>query len=382
MTDLRLFVALASLVPRRTFYNTVYLKRVAGRLSGVPLVNHPSTSDVVLKVRGLVTSFKTDDGVVRALDGVGFEIKRGKTLGVVGESGCGKSVTSLSIMKLLPQGSGWVESGSIHFDGHDLLKLSDEDMRVLRGNRIAMIFQEPMTALNPVFTAGDQIVEVFKTHRGMSAAEARSEALKMMDMVRIPDPERRLDEYPHQMSGGMKQRVMIAMALACQPLLLIADEPTTALDVTIQAQILRLMKELQKTMGTSIMFITHDLGVIAEMADDVIVMYAGQVVESAGVIDLFDSPQHPYTKGLLASIPDARQSKSDGLPTIKGSVPSLKNLPTGCRFSERCPYAQKRCLQEQPSLRIYNSSHGVACHFAEEISNGKLKPVSDGLGRR
>lgn len=346
------------------------------------MVNQPSTSDVVLKVKGLVTSFRTDDGVVRALDGVAFEIKRGKTLGVVGESGCGKSVTSLSIMQLLPQGSGWVESGSIQFDGHDLLRLSHDDMRALRGNRLAMIFQEPMTALNPVFTAGDQIIEVFKTHRGMSTAEARSEALKMMDMVRIPDPERRLDEYPHQMSGGMKQRVMIAMALACQPLLLIADEPTTALDVTIQAQILRLMKELQKTMGTSIMFITHDLGVIAEMADDVIVMYAGQVVESAGVIDLFDSPLHPYTKGLLASIPDARQSKSDGLPTIKGSVPSLKNLPTGCRFSERCPYVQKRCLQEQPLLRMYNSSHGAACHFAEEISSGNLKPVSDGRGRR
>ena len=360
----------------------MFVKRAVGRMSGDALVKHPSTSDVVLKVGGLVTCFKTDDGVVRALDGVGFEIKRGKTLGVVGESGCGKSVTSLSIMQLLPQGAGWVESGSISFDEHDLLKLSDEEMRALRGNRIAMIFQEPMTALNPVFTAGDQIIEVFKTHRGMSASEARSEALKMMEMVRIPDPERRLDEYPHQMSGGMKQRVMIAMALACQPLLLIADEPTTALDVTIQAQILRLMKELQKNMGTSIMFITHDLGVIAEMADDVIVMYAGQVVETAGVIELFDSPLHPYSQGLLASIPDARQSKSDSLPTIKGSVPSLKNLPAGCRFSERCPYVQERCIAEQPTLKMFSASHGVACHFAADISNGNLKPASDGNGRR
>lgn len=330
--------------------------------------------DAVLRVEGLVTTFKTDDGSVTALDGVSFEIKRGKTLGVVGESGCGKSVTSLSIMRLLSQGSGRIESGSILFDGKELLSLSDEEMRGLRGNRIAMIFQEPMTALNPVFTAGDQIIEVFKTHRAMTADSARAAALKMMELVRIPDPERRLDEYPHQMSGGMKQRVMIAMALACQPALIIADEPTTALDVTIQAQILRLMKDLQEQMGTSIMFITHDLGVIAEVADDVIVMYAGQVIESADVMSLFDRPHHPYTRGLLASIPDGRRSRDSELPTIKGSVPSLKALPKGCRFAERCPYAEKVCTAERPELKQIGPGHSVACHFAKDIAGGHLKP--------
>lgn len=331
-------------------------------------------NDTVLAVENLVTSFRTDDGVVTALDGVSFQIRRGRTLGVVGESGCGKSVTSLSIMRLLPQGSGRVDAGQILFDGQDLLQIPEQEMRSLRGNRIAMIFQEPMTALNPVFTAGDQIIEVFKTHRSMDSNAARSAALKMMELVRIPDPERRLDEYPHQMSGGMKQRVMIAMALACQPALIIADEPTTALDVTIQAQILRLMKDLQSELGTSIMFITHDLGVIAEVADDVIVMYAGQVVESADVVSLFDNPRHPYTRGLLASIPDARQSREAALPTIKGTVPSLKDLPQGCRFFDRCPYSQPRCLAESPKLVTTDSSHGVACHFADDIDRGAMKP--------
>jgi len=331
-------------------------------------------NDTVLAVKNLVTSFRTDDGVVTALDGVSFQIRRGRTLGVVGESGCGKSVTSLSIMRLLPQGSGRVDAGQILFDGQDLLQIPEQEMRSLRGNRIAMIFQEPMTALNPVFTAGDQIIEVFKTHRFMDSNAARSAALKMMELVRIPDPERRLDEYPHQMSGGMKQRVMIAMALACQPALIIADEPTTALDVTIQAQILRLMKDLQSELGTSIMFITHDLGVIAEVADDVIVMYAGQVVESADVVSLFDHPRHPYTRGLLASIPDARQSREAALPTIKGTVPSLKDLPQGCRFFDRCPYSQPRCLAESPKLVTTDNSHGVACHFADDIDRGAMKP--------
>ncbi len=337
--------------------------------------------DAVLRVEGLVTTFKTDDGLVTALDGVGFEIKRGKTLGVVGESGCGKSVTSLSIMRLLPQGSGRIEAGRILFDGQDLLSLTDDQMRGLRGNRIAMIFQEPMTALNPVFTAGEQIVEVFETHRAMTASEARSAAMKMMELVRIPDPERRLDEYPHQMSGGMKQRVMIAMALACQPALIIADEPTTALDVTIQAQILRLMRDLQEQMGTSIMFITHDLGVIAEVADDVIVMYAGQVIESADVVSLFDRPHHPYTMGLLASIPDGRRSRDSELPTIKGSVPSLKALPRGCRFAERCPYADDTCVTEPPVLRSIENGHRVACHFAKDIVSGQRKPKASQAAR-
>lgn len=326
----------------------------------------------VLRVSNLVTSFKTDDGTVKALDGVGFKILRGRTLGVVGESGCGKSVTSLSIMRLLPQDSGRVESGEILFDGKDLTRLSEDEMRSLRGNRIAMIFQEPMTALNPVFTAGEQIIEVFETHRGMNRLEARAAALKMMEMVRIPDPERRLDEYPHQMSGGMKQRVMIAMALACEPALIIADEPTTALDVTIQAQILRLMQDLQKETGASIMFITHDLGVIAEVADDVVVMYAGQVVESADVVSLFDSPLHPYTAGLLASIPSSGKSREAALPTIKGTVPSLKNLPSGCRFADRCPYKQDKCVREKPMLRVIEGAHSVACHFASEIKQGGI----------
>lgn len=332
-------------------------------------------SDIVLSVENLVTSFRTDDGVVTALDGVSFQIRKGRTLGVVGESGCGKSVTSLSIMRLLPHGVGQVDQGHIFFDGQDLLKLSEQEMRSLRGNRMAMIFQEPMTALNPVFTAGEQIIEVFKTHRSMNSAEARRSALKMMDLVRIPDPERRLDEYPHQMSGGMKQRVMIAMSLACRPALIIADEPTTALDVTIQAQILKLMKDLQSELGTSIMFITHDLGVIAEVADDVIVMYAGQVVESSDVTSLFDRPRHPYTRGLLESIPDGRQSRDLALPTIKGAVPSLKNLPRGCRFYERCPYSQPRCASESPNLKSIQESHqSVACHFASEIARGEIKP--------
>lgn len=339
-----------------------------------------SASDVVLKVEGLVTSFRTDDGTVTALDGVGFEIARGKTLGIVGESGCGKSVTSLSIMGLLPSGVGKIEAGKIVFDGKDLVKLPEADMRSIRGNRIAMIFQEPMTALNPVFTAGEQIIEVFMTHRDMNRAEARKAALEMMEMVRIPDPERRLDEYPHQMSGGMKQRVMIAMALACKPSVIIADEPTTALDVTIQSQILRLMQDLQKKTGTSIMFITHDLGVIAEMADEVVVMYAGQVIEKADVTEIFDRPLHPYTRGLLASIPHAGQNRDDKLPTIKGSVPSLKNLPAGCRFFGRCPYRQNRCQAENPALKFENSKHGVACHFFAEIASNKISANYDGLG--
>lgn len=330
--------------------------------------------DVVLRVEGLVTSFRTDDGKVRALDGVGFEIARGKTLGIVGESGCGKSVTSLSIMGLLPSGVGKIEAGKIIFDGKNLATLNEEEMRSIRGNRIAMIFQEPMTALNPVFTAGEQIIEVFMTHRQMTRSDARKAALEMMEMVRIPDPERRLDEYPHQMSGGMKQRVMIAMALACSPAVIIADEPTTALDVTIQSQILRLMQDLQKKTGTSIMFITHDLGVIAEMADDVVVMYAGQVIERADVATLFDKPMHPYTKGLLASIPHADQNRDAKLQTISGSVPSLKDLPAGCRFYGRCPYRQTHCQSAAPSLTKVNNSHAVACHFSSEIQSGSLKP--------
>jgi oligopeptide/dipeptide ABC transporter ATP-binding protein len=329
---------------------------------------------IVLAVRGLVTSFRTDHGTVKALDGVGFTIKRGRTLGVVGESGCGKSVTSLSIMRLLPSGAGRIDAGEILFDGRDLTKLSEHDMRRIRGNRMAMIFQEPMTALNPVFTAGDQIMEVFITHRHMTKDQARQAALKMMEKVRIPDPERRLDEYPHQMSGGMKQRIMIAMALACEPAVIIADEPTTALDVTIQAQILRLMQDLQRETGTAIMFITHDLGVIAEIADDVVVMYAGQVVERADVESIFDRAMHPYTQGLLASIPRADHSRERALPTIGGAVPSLKKVTDGCRFYDRCTYRQERCVGEQPKLVEMAIGHEVACHFAGSIADGSIRP--------
>lgn len=317
----------------------------------------------VIDVQKIVTKFRTDDGEVTALDGVSFAIGRGRTLGVVGESGCGKSVTSLSIMGLLPQGVGKVESGAILFEGKDLASLSDAEMRKIRGNRIAMIFQEPMTALNPVFTAGEQIAEVFMTHRGMNRKEALDAALKMMEKVRIPDAPRRLEEYPHQMSGGMKQRVMIAMALACEPALIIADEPTTALDVTIQAQILRLMQDLQRETGTAIMFITHDLGVIAEMADDVVVMYAGQVIESTDAVTLFDHASHPYTKGLLQSIPSSEHTRDKHLPTIAGTVPSLSQLPSGCRFQDRCPLRQPICKQESPKLREVSKGHLVACHM-------------------
>ncbi len=322
------------------------------------------TRQDVLEVKDLVTIFYTDAGLVTAVQGVSLKIEKGKTLGVVGESGCGKSVTSLSIMGLLPKNVGKVSSGTISFEGKDLAKLSESQMQKIRGNRIAMIFQEPMTALNPVFTAGEQIMEVFETHRNMNRGQAREAALKMLIKVRIPDPERRLDEYPHQMSGGMKQRIMIAMALACEPALIIADEPTTALDVTIQAQILRLMQELQRETGTAILFITHDLSVIAEMADQVVVMYAGQVIESADVMTLFDSAAHPYTQGLLNSIPKHGQTKSNPLPAIPGLVPSLRGLPVGCSFQDRCKLRQEECSKAAPKLEALSEGHSVACFVA------------------
>jgi oligopeptide/dipeptide ABC transporter ATP-binding protein len=322
-------------------------------------------SDFVLEVQNLVTTFRTDEGLLTALDQVSFSIPKGRTLGVVGESGSGKSVTSLSIMGLLPKGVGQVASGAILFDGKDLLQNSDNEMQKIRGHKISMIFQEPMTALNPVFTVGEQIREVLINHRGMSQSDATAATLAMMKKVRISDPEQRIDEYPHQMSGGMKQRVVIAMALACEPSLIIADEPTTALDVTIQRQILSLMSDLQQETGTAIMLVTHDLGVIAEMADEVVVMYAGQVVESADVASLFDRPKHPYTQGLLHSIPKSDQSKSEPLPAIKGLVPSLRNMPKGCRFQERCPHKIDICKREVPKLRSLTNAHKVACHIVD-----------------
>ena len=314
----------------------------------------------LLEVRDLRTDFHTDDGVFRAVDGVSFAIERGRSLGVVGESGCGKSVTALSIMGLVPQPPGRIASGEVRFEGTDLLKLSPAGMRDLRGNQMAMIFQEPMTSLNPAFTIGDQIVEGLLRHRRLGREAAREQAIEMLRRVRIPSPEARYDDYPHRLSGGMRQRAMIAMALVCSPRLLIADEPTTALDVTIQAQILDLMRTLREETGTAIMLITHDLGVVAEFADDVVVMYAGRIVEQAGVEALFADPQHPYTIGLLGSIPrlDLEQER---LATIEGQVPMRLANIRGCAFAPRCPFADAHCREAAPPLIDIGAGHLAAC---------------------
>ncbi|MBK8739395.1 MAG: ABC transporter ATP-binding protein [Betaproteobacteria bacterium] len=314
----------------------------------------------LLEVRDLRTDFHTDDGVFRAVDGVSFSIGRGRSLGIVGESGCGKSVTALSIMGLVPQPPGRIVSGEIRFEGTDLLRESAAAMRDLRGNQMAMIFQEPMTSLNPAFTIGDQIVEGLLRHRPLGRNAARGQALEMLRRVRIPSPEARYDDYPHRLSGGMRQRVMIAMALVCSPRLLIADEPTTALDVTIQAQILDLMRTLREETGTAIVLITHDLGVVAEFADDVLVMYAGRIVEQASVEELFAEPQHPYTIGLLGSIPrlDLAQER---LSTIEGQVPMRLANIRGCAFAPRCPFADARCREAPPPLADIGNGHLAAC---------------------
>ncbi len=314
----------------------------------------------LLEVRNLVTEFRSGGNVLRAVDGVSFSVARGETLGIVGESGCGKSVTSLSIMRLLPSPPGRVAAGEIRFDGRDILPLPENAMRKIRGNDIAMIFQEPMTSLNPVHTVGEQIIETIQLHRSISRAEARSRALDMLRLVRIPSPETRIDDYPHQLSGGMRQRVMIAMALACDPQILIADEPTTALDVTIQAQILDLMRDLRARTGAAIVLITHDLGVVAELAHRVLVMYAGSVVEEAPVEALFGDPQHPYTLGLLGSIPKL-QGEEERLAAIRGMVPNPYAMPAGCRFNPRCPLADARCRSEAPPLVEIKPGHRSAC---------------------
>jgi oligopeptide/dipeptide ABC transporter ATP-binding protein len=314
----------------------------------------------LLEVRDLKTWFTSDYGEFRAVDGVSFALEAGRTLGIVGESGCGKSVTALSIMGLVPQPPGRIAGGEIRFEGVDLLGLSPDAMRELRGDRIAMIFQEPMTSLNPVFTIGDQIAEGILRHRAMSGSAAKARALEMLRRVRIPSPERRYDDYPHRLSGGMRQRVMIAMALACGPKLLIADEPTTALDVTIQAQILDLMRTLRDETGTAIILITHDLGVIAELADDVAVMYAGRIVEHAPVGKLFAEPQHPYTIGLLGSIPTLHVEQ-DRLAAIEGQVPNPLNPVRGCAFHPRCPFADDRCRVTVPALLEVGAGHEAAC---------------------
>jgi len=316
----------------------------------------------LLNIENLKTYFYTDSGVVKAVDDVDLSIKAGTTLAIVGESGSGKSILASSIMQLIPQPPGKIVSGSIYFQNQDLLALPEKEMRQIRGNRITMIFQEPMTSLNPVFKIGRQVEEVIVTHRKVGKDEAKEQAIELLQLVGIPAAEERVNDYPHQLSGGMRQRVMIAIALACNPELLIADEPTTALDVTIQAQILDLMKRLQKEFGTAILMITHDLGVVAEMASEVAVMYAGQIVEYAGVDTIFESPVHPYTAGLLKSIPRL-DVKQETLFVIEGVVPNPICFPPGCRFAPRCSKATGRCQNEQPELLPYNQEHLVRCHF-------------------
>jgi oligopeptide/dipeptide ABC transporter ATP-binding protein len=322
----------------------------------------PADGSALLSVRHLKTAFDTESGRIRAVDDVSFDVARHRTLGIVGESGCGKSVTALSIMRLLPKPAGVIEAGEVVFDGIDIVALPPEDMHEIRGNRISMIFQEPMTALNPVHKIGRQLGEVYRLHRPeMDAGEIHQDALGLLEKVSIPSPAARMQDYPHQMSGGMRQRVMIAMALAARPEMMIADEPTTALDVTIQAQILELMKQLQAETGMAILFITHDLGVIAETCDDVAVMYAGKIVEQAAVTDIFNTPRHPYSRGLLSSIPRLNQPRKVMLSTIRGTVPSLSRLPDGCRFQNRCPYAMPGCSIETPPLVEVGKRHRVAC---------------------
>jgi peptide/nickel transport system ATP-binding protein len=316
----------------------------------------------LLELKRLAVSFATDDGIVRAVDGIDLALQGGRTLGLVGESGCGKSVTSLAVMGLLPPENSKV-SGEVHFEGRDLLKIPVGELRDLRGARLAMIFQEPMTSLNPSYTIGNQIIEAIQRHQGLGATEARARAIDVLRLVRISSPEKRIDDYPHKLSGGMRQRAMIAMALACGPKLLIADEPTTALDVTIQAQILDLMRGLRRDTGTSIILITHDLGVVAEMADDVAVMYAGQIVERAPVEALFARPEHPYTVGLLGSIPKL-DHKRERLPSIEGRVPDMAHPPEGCRFAARCPFVEPRCREAVPPLVEVAPGHLTRCRRA------------------
>ncbi|MEG0308681.1 MAG: ABC transporter ATP-binding protein [Clostridium sp.] len=336
----------------------------------------------LLEIRDLKTYFYTDSGIVKAVDGVSFDVEPGKTLGIVGESGCGKSITAMSILKLIEK-PGKIVEGTIKFDDKDIVPMGDNDIRKIRGNDISMIFQEPMTSLNPVFRIEDQIMEAVMLHRGMNKKDAKKIAIEMLSFVGIPRAEQVARDYPHQLSGGMRQRVMIAMALACEPKLLIADEPTTALDVTIQAQILKLMNDLKEKTNTAIMLITHDLGVIAQMADYVIVMYSGKVVESAPIKELFDNPMHPYTKGLLASIPSLEEDK-ERLYSIDGVVPNPFYLPKGCYFQPRCEFAKEECKTKMPAVSDWSNKHQVRCflynetvdeqhHREEDIYNGKGK---------
>ncbi len=328
-------------------------------------------TEPLLVVEGLETAFETDEGWLKAVDGVSFELRKGETLGIVGESGSGKSVTSLSMIDLLPKPSGQIVGGSIRLDGQDLRQASDADLHKIRGNRISMIFQEPMTALNPVRSIGTQMAEVYQIHfPKLSPAEIYHRSVERLSEVGIPEPEQRLTEYPHQLSGGMRQRVMIAMALACEPEILIADEPTTALDVTIQAQILDLMRRLQQEHGTAIIFITHDLGVIAEVADRVLVMYGGRVAEYGTVDEIFYFPRHPYTQGLLRAIPRLEGKAKSVLPVIDGMVPSLQSMPAGCRFENRCPYAVDACRRTSPPIEVLDNQHQIACYRWRDLLDG------------
>ncbi len=328
-------------------------------------------AEKLLEVKNLKTYFKTEDGIVQAVDGVSFEIFRGEVLGVVGESGCGKSVTSLSIMRLIQEPPGIIEADSVLFEGQEILQLSEAEMRRIRGNEISMIFQEPMTSLNPVYTVGNQISEAIMLHQKLNKEDATKKAIEMLHKVGIPLPEQRINEYPHQLSGGMRQRVMIAMALSCNPKLLIADEPTTALDVTIQAQILDLMQELQRDFNASIMLITHDLGVIAETADRVAVMYAGSIVEYSDVLTIFKEPRHPYTWGLLQSIPRLDLVK-DRLLVIEGVVPDPLSLPTGCSFHPRCRFATEKCKTDKPEIVEIRPGHQVQCWHHEKVADAEV----------
>jgi oligopeptide/dipeptide ABC transporter ATP-binding protein len=318
----------------------------------------------ILRVKNLSVNYKVDAGTVEAINKVSFDLDKGQTLAIVGESGCGKSTTAHAMMKLISK-PGVISEGSIELEGVDFVKASEKKMSKIRGKDIAMIFQEPMTSLNPVYKVGEQIAEAIRIHSNLSKREALAKAIKVMDQVGISNPASRSKQYPHQMSGGMRQRAMIAMALSCNPKLLIADEPTTALDVTIQAQILRLIKNLQKELNTAVLFITHDLGVVAEVADKVAVMYSGKIVEIGSVIDIFYNPKHPYTIGLIKSVPDVKR-RMGRLVQIKGSVPTLKNMPKGCKFAPRCEYATERCQNEEPILQRFNNQE-VACFHTENL---------------
>jgi len=330
--------------------------------------------DNLLEIKNLTTRFYTEEGVVQAVNGISYSMKEGETLGVVGESGCGKSVHALSILQLIPISPGKIEKGEVWFDGRDLLKLNESDMRLLRGCDIAMVFQDPMTSLNPVFTIGEQITEALELHQGLDAVTAKDRAADLLDMVGIPDAKRRIEDYPHQFSGGMRQRAMLAMALSCDPQLLIADEPTTALDVTIQAQIVQLVQRLQERLGMAVMWITHDLGLVAELAQTINVMYAGHIVERGDVLAIYKRPRHPYTIGLLGSLPRLYEAPGTKINSIPGQPPDLIELGPGCPFADRCEYKVDQCMEQNPSLMPADGTdyHLVACWQWEQVAGRKL----------